>query len=77
MEHWIDGVLAATVAEAEVANLGGFILGSNGGSPFAKLPVEVAEVAVLKCGEWAVADAREDQSGDEPPLLNGDWRHAR
>ncbi len=46
MEHWIDGTLAATVSESEVANLGGLIIGSNGGSPFSRLPVEIAEIAV-------------------------------
>jgi hypothetical protein len=44
--HWINGTLAATVTESEVASLGGFIIGSNGGSPFSRLPVEIAEIAV-------------------------------
>lgn len=45
-EHWINGTLVGTVSENESAPLGGLILGSNGGSPFNRLPVEIAEVAV-------------------------------
>ena len=44
--HWINGTLAATISENEVASLGGLIIGSNGGSPFSRLPVEIAEIAV-------------------------------
>ncbi|MCP5533489.1 MAG: exo-alpha-sialidase [Akkermansiaceae bacterium] len=44
--HWIDGTLAATVTDPQTANLGGFILGSNGGSPFSRLAADVAEVVV-------------------------------
>lgn len=47
VEHWVDGTLAATVAENEATTLGGLILGSNGGSPFARLPVDVAELAAF------------------------------
>jgi sialidase-1 len=46
VEHWIDGTLVATVSENEVAPLGGMIVGSNGGSPFSRLPVDIAEIAV-------------------------------
>jgi sialidase-1 len=45
-EHWINGTLVGSVSENESAPLGGLILGSNGGSPFNRLPVEIAEVAV-------------------------------
>ncbi len=45
--HWIDGVLVQTVADALSANLGGLILGSNGGSPFNRLATDIAEVAVF------------------------------
>ncbi|MCP5544480.1 MAG: exo-alpha-sialidase [Akkermansiaceae bacterium] len=44
--HWIDGTQAATVTDPQTANLGGFILGSNGGSPFSRLAADVAEVVV-------------------------------
>lgn len=47
VSHWIDGALAATVADTQTANLGGLILGSNGGSPFMRLSVEIAELAVF------------------------------
>ncbi len=60
--HWIDGTLATTVADDDVAALGGLIVGSNGGAPFTRLPVEVAEVAVfskaLDAAEVAALDAR-------------------
>ena len=62
IEHWIDGTLAATVSENEIANLGGLIVGSNGGSPFNRLPVEVAEIAVysksLDATEIAALDSQ-------------------
>lgn len=45
--HWIDGVAAATFTDTTTTNLGGLILGSNGGSPFSRLAVEIAEVAVF------------------------------
>lgn len=54
VNHWIDGALAATVADAGDAPLGGLILGSNGGSPFTRLPVDVAEVAVYRSSLGAV-----------------------
>ena len=46
VKHWIDGVLAATTTDTGTANMGGFIVGSNGGSPFVRLAVDVAEIAV-------------------------------
>ncbi|MCU0795406.1 MAG: exo-alpha-sialidase [Akkermansiaceae bacterium] len=62
VEHWIDGVLAATVTDSGSTSLGGLILGSNGGSPFTKLAVDIAEVAVfskaLDAAEVAALDAR-------------------
>lgn len=48
VSHWIDGVLASTVTDAGDATLGGFILGSNGGSPFSRLSSDIAEVAVYR-----------------------------
>ncbi|MCW1925774.1 exo-alpha-sialidase [Luteolibacter arcticus] len=45
--HWVDGALTATVTDSQVTNLGGLILGSNGGSPFLKLKADIAEVAVF------------------------------
>lgn len=47
LTHWIDGTLVTTVNDSESANLGGLILGSNGGSPFTRLGVDIAEVAVF------------------------------
>lgn len=47
VKHWIDGVLAATITDNGTANLGGLIIGSNGGSPFSRLAVDVAEIAVF------------------------------
>lgn len=47
IQHWVNGSLAATTSENESTTLGGLILGSNGGSPFSRLPVEIAEVAVF------------------------------
>lgn len=46
VRHWIDGTLVATAADADVSNLGGLILGSNGGSPFSRIATDIAEVAV-------------------------------
>ena len=47
VSHWVDGTLAATITDAQSANLGGLILGSNGGSPFLRLSVDIAELAVF------------------------------
>jgi hypothetical protein len=61
IQHWVDGSLAATATENEVAALGGIILGSNGGSPFSRLAVDVAEIAVydkaLSAAEIAALNA--------------------
>jgi sialidase-1 len=46
VKHWIDGVLISTTTDTGTANLGGFIIGSNGGSPFARIAADVAEIAV-------------------------------
>ena len=46
VQHWIDGNLEATVIDSGTATLGGFMVGSNGGSPFSRLPVDIAEIAV-------------------------------
>ena len=46
VKHWIDGVLAATTTDTGTATLGGFIVGSNGGSPFIRLATDIAEIAV-------------------------------
>jgi lysophospholipase L1-like esterase len=61
--HWVSGVLAATITDSQASNLGGLMLGSNGGSPFMKLKVDVAEVAVFASvlGASEVAE------------LKGDW----
>lgn len=58
--HWIDGVLATMVTDAQAANLGGLILGSNGGSPFSRLKADLAEVAVFSSalGETEVAQLK-------------------
>jgi sialidase-1 len=60
--HWINGALAGAVADDASAPLGGLILGSNGGSPFTRLPVEIAEVAVynkaLEAVEIAALEAQ-------------------
>lgn len=68
--HWIDGTLVATVSENQVAALGGLIVGSNGGSPFTRLAVDVAEIAVygksLDAGEIAALDAAWDASWGAP-----------
>ncbi len=70
ISHWINGTLVATVAENEVATLGGLIVGSNGGSPFSRLAVDVAEIAVygksLDAGEIAAIDAAWGASWGEP-----------
>jgi lysophospholipase L1-like esterase len=59
--HWIDGTLVATVSENENSALGGLIIGANGGSPFSRLAVDVAEVAVfsksLDASEVSALDA--------------------
>lgn len=47
VSHWVDGVLVSTHTDTGTANLGGLMLGSNGGSPFTRLAVDVAEVAVF------------------------------
>ena len=61
IEHWIDGVRAATLTENEVAPLGGLIVGSSGGAPFSRLDVEIAEIAIydkaLEAPEIAALDA--------------------
>lgn len=46
VQHWIDGILVETAADADATNLGGLILGSNGGSPFSRIATDIAEVAV-------------------------------
>jgi hypothetical protein len=70
IQHWIDGTPAATVAENEVAALGGLIVGANGGSPFSRLAVEVAEIAVygkaLDAAEIAALDAAWDAAWGTP-----------
>lgn len=59
--HWINGTLAASFTENENAPLGGFIVGSNGGSPFSRISADVAEIAVwskaLDASEIASLDA--------------------
>lgn len=47
VQHWLDGALAATVTDPQSSALGGFIVGSNGGTPFSRLAVDVAEAAVF------------------------------
>lgn len=60
--HWIDGVSVASATDTGSTGLGGFIVGSNGGSPFTRLPVDIAEIAVfgkaLDAAEVAALDAR-------------------
>jgi lysophospholipase L1-like esterase len=58
--HWVDGVWAATVTDSQTTNLGGLMLGANGGSPFMKLKVDIAEVAVFgsTLGESEVAELK-------------------
>jgi sialidase-1 len=46
--HWIDGVAAASFSDSVTSPLGGLIVGANGGSPFTRLAVEIAEVAVYR-----------------------------
>jgi len=62
VEHWIDGSLRGSHSENEVASLGGLIVGSNGGSPFTRLPVDIAELAVygksLDSSEIAALDTQ-------------------
>jgi BNR repeat-like domain/Carbohydrate esterase, sialic acid-specific acetylesterase/GDSL-like Lipase/Acylhydrolase family/Concanavalin A-like lectin/glucanases superfamily len=64
VQHWINGSLAATTSENEVAALGGLMLGSNGGSPFGRLPVEIAELAVYRRALAAAEIAQLDQGWD-------------
>jgi hypothetical protein len=70
IEHWINGALSATVTENEVATLGGLIVGSNGGSPFSRLSVDVAEIAVynkaLSAAEIATLNATWDSTWGTP-----------
>src|SRR5690606_26296034 len=47
VEHWIDGELVGTASDPATANLGGFMIGGNGGSPFSRIKADVAEVAVF------------------------------
>jgi lysophospholipase L1-like esterase len=60
--HWVNGELMATVTDSQATNLGGLMLGSNGGSPFMKLKADVAEVAVFSSvlGESEVAELKAD-----------------
>ncbi|MGA0846269.1 MAG: LamG-like jellyroll fold domain-containing protein, partial [Luteolibacter sp.] len=62
VDHWIDGVLAGSVSDPDSTTLGGMIIGSNGGSPFRRLSVDVAELAVfskaLDAGEVATLDSQ-------------------
>ena len=60
--HWVDGVLAATVTDSQTTNLGGLMLGSNGGAPIMRLKTDVAEVAVFRSalGESDVAELKTD-----------------
>ncbi len=70
IEHWVDGTLAATASEDEVAALGGLIVGGNGGSPFSRLAVDVAEIAVyaktLDAAEIAGLDAAWEAAWGDP-----------
>lgn len=47
VRHYVNGVEIANIVDADSANLGGLILGSNGGSPFNRLSCDIAEVAVF------------------------------
>ena len=47
VDHWINGGLAGSATDNGTTNLGGLILGSNGGSPFSRLQADIAEVAVF------------------------------
>lgn len=68
--HWVDGVQVASVSENEVASLGGLIVGANGGSPFTRLAVDVAEIAVyakaLDAAEIAALDTAWDAAWGVP-----------
>lgn len=68
--HWIDGTAAASFTDTVTTSLGGLILGSNGGSPFSRLAVEIAEVAVygsaLTGGEVAQLKAAWDTRWGTP-----------
>lgn len=44
--HWINGSQVATHTDVSQSDLKGFIIASNGGSPFRPLEIEIAEVAV-------------------------------
>lgn len=70
IEHWIDGELVATVSENEIASLGGLIVGSNGGSPFTRLAVDIAELVVyskaLDGAEITALDAAWDTAWSVP-----------
>lgn len=63
LTHWVDGVEVATPTDAEVSDLKGFIIASNGGSTFRPLHVEIAEVAVYD----RVLDSTDIAA------LNGSW----
>ncbi|MEK7951452.1 exo-alpha-sialidase [Luteolibacter soli] len=60
--HWVNGALTATVTDSQVTNLGGLILGANGGSPFMRLKADIAEVAVFSSvlGAGEVAELKAD-----------------
>jgi lysophospholipase L1-like esterase len=60
--HWINGESKATVTDSQATNLGGLMLGSNGGSPFMKVKADIAEVAVFSSalGESEVAELKAD-----------------
>ncbi|BCX46164.1 G-D-S-L family lipolytic protein [Haloferula helveola] len=55
--HWIDGAQVATLNDSQSANLGGFILGSNGGSPFTRKSTDIAEVVIFNTALDAAAIA--------------------
>lgn len=75
VKHWIDGVLVATTSDTGTANLGGLVIGVNGGSPFVRSNVDVAEAVVYNSvlGETEVSalksawDSRWGAIG-QPPL---------
>ncbi|MGC4017458.1 MAG: exo-alpha-sialidase [Luteolibacter sp.] len=47
VRHYINGVEVANIVDADATNLGGLIVGCNGGSPFSRLSCDIAEVAVF------------------------------
>ncbi|MFD0895628.1 exo-alpha-sialidase [Luteolibacter ambystomatis] len=61
IRHYVNGVEIANIVDADATNLGGLILGSNGGSPFSRLSCDIAEVAVfsktLDASEVATLDS--------------------